>query len=461
MTMPMKTNSKIICCVFAFSSFFSVLPITAHAIDYEEGVKLLDLSCSATHMQCAAIGIKYEGYNHFPISYTSNDNGQSWIRKKMPLPIDLDGKVALAGVKCDEHGMQCVVVGSYVDSKLYNSNLISYKSTDGGNNWELFAKFPSSSTFNHLASVACNYIDSNCIAVGTQTITAPTYTIQPLSYVSSSGGLNWEVSENLPMPDAQGYDIQAYPYNSFCSKDGLHCIIVGAAFYTHHEKNKRGKDVVVSEQNPIGYISNDGGRKWELSSPFPLPKDAIHNKADTYILDVKHYPTKVTCDDTGARCITVGIYSAYESGIKHLPLAYASNDGGRSWNVSGPFNLPKGWEWDYGQGFSDVACDSTGGKCVVIGAIRETKINSREKPVNFLTTDGGLHWAIYQNFPNIINETLVHLEKVDCDATGQTCMAVGQSGVIHGNVMQIKPLAFMSTDGGAHWKQSKMDDEQP
>ncbi len=295
---------------------------------------LLGVACSASEVSnCSTVGYYTNSSGAtVPLSYTSSD-GQNWtLSETFPMPADAmmpenKQRSILYGISCD--GQTCTAVGSYTNTNKSIAPL-SYTSTNGGQSWTLSqaslplpADVPNNNQMSELRSIVCNSTDI-CSAVGYYYNNKTG--VSPLSYISSNGGVSWQLSSTLPLPSdviGQTFRQKTYLNGIYCSKTGLNCSAVG--YYT----NKSGT------VSTLSYTSDNAGSSWSVStSPLPLPADS----ATGFLSNSGLF--SILCDSSKNICNSVGYYrKAGDVGI--APLSYVSTDGGITWDVNPiDLNLP-------------------------------------------------------------------------------------------------------------------------
>ncbi|RUR18648.1 exo-alpha-sialidase [Legionella sp. km535] len=316
--------------------------------------QLKGISCTNTG-HCIAVGYYRNGSNpYYPLTYTSTDNGATWILSATLPPVQGSGDNALFSVSCDTLG-RCAAVGNYV---LAGKALpLSYTSTDNGNNWILSATLPPplGATNNGLSGVSCDQA-GHCAAVGIYYTTR----FVPMSFISSDHGANWSVSST--QPPAQG-SIQDVLNGVSCNSSG-HCAAVG--LYT-----------IGSKIVPLSYTSTDHGTTWSVSTTLPPPQGNISD-----------FLTSVSCDNAD-HCAAVG---AYNNGSRNVPLSYISSDNGVTWLLSSTLPPPQG---SGANRLESVVCDDTG-HCAAVGYYTN---GGQTAPLSYTSIDHGATWMLSTTLP--------------------------------------------------------------
>ncbi len=343
------------------------------------------VTCSAP----VAVTVGYNGSNA-PLSYTSASGGVTWALSTTQPPLNASAAGYLSGVACSGSGSTCTAVGS--DG---NSAPLSYTSTDSGVTWALSTTQPplNLSGVGVLYGVACATNGSNCTAVGNDGNSAP------LSYTSTNGGVTWALSTVQPPQDGSG---AGFLYGVACSSSGLTCTAVGSD----------------GNSLPLSYISTDGGVTWALSTTQPPPDGSGHGSLHG-----------VACFGSGTNCTAVG------TDINNAPLSYTSTDSGVTWALSmtQPPLDGSGTGYLYG-----VACSSSGSTCTAVG------YDTTPTPLAYSSTNGGVTWALSTTQPPLDQSGQGSILGVACSSSSLTCAAVGYNG-------SSAPLSYLSTDGGVTW----------
>jgi photosystem II stability/assembly factor-like uncharacterized protein len=221
---------------------------------------LNSVACSSSGSVCIAVGYYNNGGQFVPLSYTSQDGGNTWsISSTLPTPQGL-GINALNSVTCASDGLHCVTVGRY--SSGGRAVPLSFTSSDAGNNWIISDTLPTAQGAgdNMLLAVACDRAGQQCVVVGDYNNGGE---IIPLSFISGDGGKNWVRS--ITQPPAQGV-FENELSSLACDNQAQHCTAIGD--YTY-----QGREV------PSSYITTDGGKNWTVSSTQPPAKGTGDNEA--------------------------------------------------------------------------------------------------------------------------------------------------------------------------------------
>lgn len=336
-----------------------------------------------------AVGVSQQtsGINPRPLAYKSVDAGMNW-EISSPFPGN-EGRLYAASCV----NSTCASIGES------SGDPIGYTSTDGGSNWVLSSniQLPVGHTEGILYGIDC--VDTQCVATG-QSRGEGTGTL-PVAYKSNNNGADWILSPEFMMPTD-------YPEGALkgVSCVGTSCTAVGSAVNGSNDSI------------PLAYKSVDGGSNWTLSPLF------VSGPSNGYL-------NAVTC--VGSTCTAVGSVQSL-----NLPLAYKSIDGGSNWLVSSGLDLPPG---QTDGSLSGVACEAN--QCIAVGGSNGAGI----LPLAYTSSDGGTNWTLSSEFTLPNGRLKGLLSGVSCE--GAQCTAVGET-FNTGNYDSL-PLAYTSSDMGAHW----------
>ncbi len=142
---------------------------------------------------CVAVGFYDNGVRSLPLSYTSTDHGATWSVSSTPPPAQGSSNDRLTSVSCDNAG-HCSAVGVYTIGG--RTVPLSYTSSDNGISWIPSSTFPPAqgNGNNQLQSVFCDNF-GHCSAVGYYINGGQTL---PASYISIDRGANWTLSTTQP-----------------------------------------------------------------------------------------------------------------------------------------------------------------------------------------------------------------------------------------------------------------------
>lgn len=286
---------------------------------------------------------------------------------------------------------------------------VVYKSNNGGNTWTISTglTLQSNQIEGELFGVACGA--STCSAVGFS-VDGTIFNNLPLAYFSTDRGNSWHFSSPLN-PRGQGFLFEVSCAGNVCTSVGY------------------SAELDFSKQLPLGYISNNGGVNWTLSS-FSPP-----NQAQAQLSGIK-------CISN--HCIAVGL--SFDSlGNNQSPIAYISNDSGLNWTLSSP--IPPAGQRSQSRLFG---IDCVGSNCTAVGTSYDidpmTFLNINQLPLAYTSSDGGNTWTISSPIPPS-GQFQASLIRVTC--VGPNCTTVGFSSDVNGN--NSLPLSYTSNDKGLNW----------
>lgn len=215
------------------------------------------VACGSDGLSCTAVGNYNNGIRFIPLSYVTTNGGNTWTASTTQPAAQGISENTLQSVACDTTGQVCTTVGDYFN--VSRSVPLSYVSLDGGSNWTVSALPSAQGTGNNaLYGVTCDLATGkNCTTVGSYILLGFQL---PLSYYSMDGGASWMTS--LQQPPASGTDNSLYSVH--CDIWGVTCTAVG-------------QHTVTGQVIPLSHTSNDGGRRWNLSSGQPAPQSNFEN----------------------------------------------------------------------------------------------------------------------------------------------------------------------------------------
>lgn len=341
-----------------------------------------------------------------------------------------------------------VTIGAYINN---SGATVPLAYSNKGTQWILSSALPlppdvieqSNKQDTFLNGVACDIGSRHCAAVGTYATNARTtnpLAYAPLSYFSTDGGTNWQLSTTLPLPADVVIPASSQAsalYSVTCSKlTQRRCTSVG--YYI----NDQGASA------PLSYTTSNRGNDWTLSTTLPLPADVITN--------AKQQKSKlfgVACDAQNKVCNAVGSYINTDGST--VPLIYGSTNQGETWTINqDPFPVPEdaATKNQYSQ-LSAISCNGLGTLCNATGYYKTN--TGSTAPLSYISFDGGLTWYLSAQIPlpsDVITQAALqttYLNGVFCDKFfGLRCSAVGFYTNTKGT---IAPLSYTSTDGGANW----------
>ena len=345
--------------------------------------------------------VGFDANNSMPLLAVSNDgNGKLWQVKLLP------GWSTSAWF----HTSSCVGVGTSAVCLAGGSVAIDekpgqplfYVSTDGGDNWEL-KSVPGLAVDMDFKTSDCTGGSgpaSFCVAAGVTELTNI-----PTLITSSDGGNTWSKQS------VTGLTGEGYFSASSCSGAGKSAVCAVLGFSANNN-------------NPYLAVTNDGGTSWKNKSIPGLPKLSSYSAI------------KCTGNGAAATCMVTGSYFGNSS----TPLLALSVDGGNTWALQNIKGLPSS------SSLSAISCTGEGSSavCVIAGYFFK---NFAPLPLLVVSENGGKNWEVKSSadFPagGMFN-------RVSCTGSGKAAVC-GASG----NTMQDSTetgLFAVSNDGGVNWK---------
>ncbi len=192
----------------------------------------------------------------------------------------------------------------------------------------------------------------------------------------------------------------------------------------------------------VVYSTQDGGYTWSkpiiLYSSFKIPMENWNSRI-----------MKVSCDDAGMLCHVAGSKRTH---TKEYMLAYTTYNGGLTWSEQR--FLRKQNSFSYVKG---LACGTWGEHCVILGKDDEASGAS----FVYTTADMGQTWSESRTLPKSKNRTAyVEAEDISCSDSGLICTVVGgMNGYVQGFYV-VKPISYVTTDGGVTWSEPQILDQK-
>lgn len=379
-----------------------------------------------------AVGFYNDGSNNQPASYTSDNGGSSWAQSTT-LPAS-EGAVEhnLASVACGQTGQTCVTVGQYTNG--VETPLI-YKTSNGGSSWSAEGVTPEGTGDNVLNSATCNRTSSSntmiCVAVGYYRDTINLIN-ELLSYHTSDGGNNWikslgpanSVTENVT---SVACDVTQTAVNS------MDCVAVGyesspqdPIAYTSTNPDGSGQtwvkvsitgsagasdnytltgvacDETATNCTAVGYndsattniadayVTSDGGSTWSAATTQP----ASPSNSDDIRLQ------SVSCISSTSICVAAGYYTNTAQSNRKDPVFYRSTDLGVNWSSA---ITPRSLAGTVDVYMNSVKCFEGTTHCEAVG-YRDT--SGTEAPtISYSSDDSGSTWTENTTSPPVINSS--------------------------------------------------------
>lgn len=300
--------------------------------------ELESIVCSNTGKSCIALGIDHPpAYKRIAVGFYSRDGGKSW-KASQDFP-DTESLLDINSLACDAAALHCIALANAFDTNL----IVAFTTSNGGETWNKILTPPANIANALINSVACDKSGTHCEAIGNSEYSAFTYS-------SDDGGKNWMLSNEF----TGSYEKQIH-LNKLAAGEKDAFVVIGSL------KNKY-------EENPIGFISTDGGKHWKISQIQTSPDKY---KAHTLLTDI-------SCS-TDNRCVAVG------EDYSNSSISYISNDGGETWRFSKKFppsSLPD-------SGLISVKCSNDMKRCVSISLYQV-----------YYSIDGGDTWELSYYLPN-------------------------------------------------------------
>lgn len=335
----------------------------------------------------------------------------------------------LISTSCDAKAEHCLAVGfdrTVAWDEAENHGTFSlehkiYKTDDGGETWGETAVLSHGLDHARLTNdiegfvlfylywmeqnktIACDASGQTCVVAGIKTSGEGAL----ITHATADGGLNWHEAQLFPMEERSRGGIDGLA----CAKSGEACLLLSY---------------------PYAYASHDQVQTWSESVLLPEPPlpysyyDAVH----------------MSCSDSGLMCtVVVGKFS------DPVPLiTYATQDGGLTWREPYVLDAPvDGNDTDF---FSNISCDSSGSICM---ALRHQLIHDglilRPQMDVYTTSSQGVTWEKTGTVDSTDNALYEPFGALDCDASGQTCVAVHSPAYTEGSV----PRAYITHDRGHTW----------
>lgn len=225
----------------------------------------------------------------------------------------------------------------------------------------------------------------------------------PLSYYTTDFGQTWTVSA----PNSVGGNSQL---NAVSCGDNARQYCIAGGYYTPN----------TGFNNPITYITNNGGQTWSSSLP-------------NYLGARESVLTGIVCNGDNAQyCAAVGYYSP---SLSRVALTYYTVNGGVSWLSSIPPSAGSTSE------LRAVSCvGSQGQYCVAVGSFNSA-------PLAYRSNNSGQTWVTASSLP-LVGTSSSALRAVSCHGdSGQYCTAAGYYTVSS----HLAPIVYNSTDYGDTW----------
>ena len=361
-----------------------------------------------------------------PIIAQSFNLGKTWsfpstISSELSLSPSFAKNGRFSQTTCKDN--TCLAVGSYDDGTSLTTPLIAV-SNDGGKSWAYPQISPSlrelaDYTKARLFAVSCRTSQA-CMAVGiyeyldpsTGKATVP----QALIAITKNGGKNWTFK--TVGKGVQLIRVFNYKNNWFITRAPL----IGQT---------SGGSTAVNGY-PL-YKSTNDGDSWTI------PKPLIS------------YPTAVITDlkCSGKFCLAVGgLFLITAIDVKYKPFLVMSNNGGTTWSMPNRIRTTT----IQGLLFS-ASCSST--KCMAVGLSGNPLVGSMVRPLAYVTQNSGKTWSssnIFATAPPSIN-TLAYAGMSGVACNNAVCFSTGVAVKLSiiTQEFQLVPFLVVSKDWGKTW----------
>lgn len=152
----------------------------------------------------------------------------------------------------------------------------------------------------------------------------------------------------------------------------------------------------------------------------------------------------------------VSVGSAYD-GNNWEPRIYTTENGGEIWKQS---NVKRP-DANTSVSLYSLACDASGTTCVAVGEKYnhpDNDQNAESTPISYTTIDGGDHWRFNSSLPKHKNAEEVRIEDILCDAAAKNCLAIGSDKLTDRNSIAV---AYRTNDSGANWTMTSIPKASP
>lgn len=357
---------------------------------------------------------------YLPLTYRSTDGGAHWTIAATSIvdaPAGQDQGL-LNAVACVKQN--CSAIGyTFNNSSIFYP--LSYTSSNNGTTWAASPNVTLPASPAGFTSAVFNQLScrsSKCVVVGNFYFTGFSSPAEPIAYLSTNRGKNWNLSHEFPVPTPN--KAQKDLWGVSCS--GNMCAAVG-----------QNNDLFSTAGLPLGYYSVDGGTDWNLSSSFTLPVGQTQGSL-------------LSTNCQGSHCVAAGVSYINSIGISQfldpLPLVYLSNDNGASWSAPVAISSAGGKTYGFLWG---VTCNNA--TCVAVGQAYNNA-STDSIPTSYVSSDGGANWtASLTGLSLPAGKTQALLYSVSC--TNAYCIAVGQAYTTYGS--DPIPTVYTSPNYGATW----------
>lgn len=194
--------------------------------------------------------------------------------------------------------------------------------------------------------------------------------------------------------------------------------------------------------NHVVYNTQDGGYTWSkpitLYRSIKIPMENWNNRI-----------MKVSCDDAGMLCYVAGSMRTH---TKEYMVIYNTYNGGLTWSKQ---RFPR--KQNSFSHVTGLVCGADGEHCVLLG--KDEGISGAS--FVYTTNDMGQTWSELRTLPKSKNRTAYdEAEDISCSDSGLICTVVGgMDGYVQGSYA-VKPISYVTTDGGATWSDPQILDQK-
>jgi len=265
------------------------------------------------------------------------------------------------------------------------------------------------------ANIACDTTAQRCVTIEDSYMRDP-MTWNGLTYSiarsTEDGGLTW-------------------------SKPKSFCMVVNRSSLTTASCNGTGSTCVI------------GGLDWDADGMVLFVRKDQSDWRRTQAFGSKWMSIKLACSTTENRCILLG-------NLASKSFVSISEDGGMTW--SQPSNLPQPENTSSAKvNPIDMSCSDSGLVCMIVGGMKISLENtSFEKPISYITTDGGHAWRFSELLEESDNKTTEFntFSNVSCNDSGSECIALRHQKRPEGSIID----TYMTMDGGVTWEKTSNTD---
>ena len=158
---------------------------------------------------------------------------------------------------------------------------------------------------------------------------------------------------------------------------------------------------------------------------------------------------KVSCDDAGMLCHVAGSMRTH---TKEYMLAYTTYNGGLTWSKQRFLRKKNSFSHVTG-----LVCGTWGEHCVILG--KDDEANGAS--FVYTTADMGQSWSESRTLPKSKNGTEYdEAQDIRCSDSGLICTIVGGMDAYLQGAYVVKPISYVTTDGGVTWSEPQILDQK-